>query len=119
MKMFQNYTFFILGLSISYTKTLIYAGEGGKAIDHVCTMQIDKASSEALTKDGYTYYFCSGHCKAAFVKNPEKYSCICTKLHKGCNCEHCEGEGLPCRCAEASTGSHNGEHKHEHEGHSH
>ena len=57
MRMFQNYTFFILGLSISYTKTLIFAGDGGKVIDRVCTMQIDKDSAETLTKGVYTYYF--------------------------------------------------------------
>ena len=110
---------FSLGFSIIYANNLIHASEGGKVIDRVCTMQIDKASSATLTKDGYTYYFCSNYCKTAFEKSPAKYACICPQLHEGCNCGHCEGEGVPCRCAEASAGSHKKEHKHEHEGHEH
>jgi len=104
-----------LGFSITSVKSLAHAEVGGKVIDRVCTMQIDKASAETLTKDGYTYYFCSNNCKTAFAKNPEKYACICPKLHVGCNCGHCTGAGVPCRCAEANLEYHAGEHEYKHE----
>ncbi len=116
MKRFSLYMLvFILGLSLTFTLSQTYAGEGGKVIDRVCTMQIDKETAETLTKDGYTYYFCSNYCKTAFGNNPDKYACICPQLHKGCDCGHCAGKGVPCECAEASTDSHTGEHEHEHE----
>ena len=108
---------FSLGLSITYTKNLALASRVGMVIDRVCKMQIDKGTAETLTKDGYTYYFCSNYCKTAFGKNPEKYACICPQLHEGCDCGHCVGKGVPCECAEASADSHTGEH--EHEGHEH
>ncbi len=41
---------FSLGISIAYSN-LTHAEEEGKAIDRVCTMQIDKASAETLTND--------------------------------------------------------------------
>ena len=110
---------FSLGLSITYTKNLTHAAEVGKVIDRVCTMQIDKSSAETLTKDGYTYYFCSNNCKTTFEKNSAKYACICPQLHEGCDCGHCAGKGVPCECAEAIADSPTGEHEHEHEGHEH
>ncbi|MFV1975822.1 MAG: YHS domain-containing protein [Candidatus Scalindua sp.] len=106
---------FLLGLSITYTKRLAQAGEGGKVVDRVCTMQIDKDSAKTLKNEGYTYYFCSDHCKATFAKSPAKYACICPQLHEGCDCGHCTGKGVPCICAEAHAESHTGEHEHEHE----
>lgn len=114
---------FLFGLSVTYVNRLAHAeevrhgesavGTGGKAVDRVCTMQVDKDSAETLTKDGYTYYFCSGHCKASFEKNPEKYACICPQLSEGCECGHCSGKGgVSCECAEAQAESHTGEHHH-------
>jgi hypothetical protein len=41
---------FSLGISIAYSN-LTHAEERGKAIDRVCTMQVDKATAEKLTKD--------------------------------------------------------------------
>ena len=108
---------FLLGISIAYSN-LTHAEEGGKAIDRVCTMQIDKASAETLTKDGYTYYFCSNNCKTTFAKSPAKYACICPQLFEGCDCGHCTGKGEACECAESHAESHTGEHEHEH-GHEH
>ncbi len=104
---------FLIGFSIAYSN-LTHAEEEGKAIDRVCTMQIDKASAETLTKDGYTYYFCSNNCKTSFAKEPAKYACICPQLFGGCDCGHCTGKGVPCECAEANAESHTGEHEHEH-----
>ncbi len=91
---------FSLGLSITYIKNLALASRGEKVIDRVCTMQIDKASAETLTKDGYTYYFCSNNCKTSFVKDPGKYACICPQLFEGCVCAHCAWKGEVCECAE-------------------
>ncbi len=103
---------FLLGLQVTHVHRLAHAEEG-KAIDRVCTMQVDKDSAETLTKDGYTYYFCSGHCKASFEKNPEKYACICPQLSEGCECGHCSGKGgVSCECAEAQAESHTEGHHH-------
>ncbi len=104
---------FLIGISIAYSN-LTHAEERGKAIDRVCTMQIDKASAETLTKDGYTYYFCSNNCKTSFAKEPAKHACVCPQLSEGCDCGHCTGKGVPCKCAEADADSHTGEHEHGH-----
>ncbi len=44
-------------------------------VDPVCKMQIDpqKAAGQSQYK-GQTYYFCAPGCKAAFDKDPEKYT---------------------------------------------
>lgn len=42
--------------------------------DPVCGMQIDpKHAAGSSEYQGQTYYFCSGGCKAAFDKEPQKY----------------------------------------------
>lgn len=120
MRRFSLYMIiFILGLSLMFTLSQTYAGEGGKVIDRVCTMQIDKDSAKTLKEEGYTYYFCSDHCKTTFEKSPAKYACICPQLHEGCDCSHCTGKDAPCICAEVHAESHTGGQEHEHEGHEH
>ena len=45
-----------------------------KVKDPVCGMEIDMATAAATAEyEGQTYYFCAPGCKAAFVKEPEKY----------------------------------------------
>ncbi len=50
------------------------------AIDPVCGMQVDKASTpytatyEALDRPWQTFYFCSDTCKQLFEREPEKYA---------------------------------------------
>lgn len=40
----------------------------------VCGAEVDPATVEDKSEyKGKTYYFCCGHCKAAFDKEPEKY----------------------------------------------
>ncbi len=73
---------FSLGLSITHTKQLTHAGEDGKVIDPICTMQIDKDGAKTYKKNGHKYYFCSKKCKKTFKKNPEKYACICSVPRK-------------------------------------
>ena len=47
--------------------------------DPVCGMQIDLQKAAGISVyHGQTYHFCSNGCKAAFDKEPEKYS-----LHAG------------------------------------
>ncbi len=106
---------FSLGLTITYIKNLALASRGGKVIDRVCTMQIDKDGAKTYKKDGHKYYFCSKYCKKAFKKNPEKYACICPPSSDGCNCYHCTGAGELCDCAEITvyTGSRAEGHEHE------
>jgi YHS domain-containing protein len=44
------------------------------AIDPVCGMQVEEKTAAATYEyQGKTYYFCAPGCKAAFVKEPEKY----------------------------------------------
>jgi Cu+-exporting ATPase len=44
------------------------------ARDPVCGMQVDeKQAAAAAAHEGKTYFFCAAGCRAAFVKNPEKY----------------------------------------------
>lgn len=51
------------------------AKERDMAKDPVCGMQLVETSAPARSEyKGKTYYFCSGACKAAFGKNPEKYA---------------------------------------------
>ncbi|MBI2313927.1 MAG: heavy metal translocating P-type ATPase [Betaproteobacteria bacterium] len=41
------------------------------AIDPVCGMTVDEQSAaRTLVHEGKTYYFCSGHCRSEFEKNP-------------------------------------------------
>lgn len=45
-----------------------------KQVDPVCKMTVtDDKETEKYEHKGQTYYFCSGACKQAFVKEPEKY----------------------------------------------
>ncbi len=104
---------FSLGLSITYIKNLALASRGGKVVDRVCTMQIDKDGAKTYKKDGHKYYFCSKKCKKTFKKNPEEYACICPPSSDGCNCYHCTGAGELCDCAEITvyTGSRSERHE--------
>ena len=43
------------------------------ATDPVCGMTVDRGSAPSLEHDGRTLYFCSGHCKDAFEREPERY----------------------------------------------
>lgn len=44
-------------------------------IDPVCKMEVDPATAQWKSEyKGKTYYFCSPGCKAAFEKEPEKYT---------------------------------------------
>ncbi|MGH7778079.1 MAG: permease [Candidatus Dormibacterales bacterium] len=51
------------------------AGEGSSAaVDPVCGMSVDPESSTQTVRHGGTdYHFCSGGCRAAFEKDPERY----------------------------------------------
>ena len=43
--------------------------------DVVCGMDIDPSTAAAQMEDqGKTYYFCSHHCHAAFMAEPQKYA---------------------------------------------
>lgn len=54
------------------------------AIDPVCGMTVDTASAAATAEhNGQTYYFCAPGCKAAFLKEPEKYLADATSDGQG------------------------------------
>jgi len=42
--------------------------------DPVCAMKVDKAKALTSEHDDHTYYFCSEHCRAAFVEEPQRYT---------------------------------------------
>jgi len=45
------------------------------AKDLVCGMEVDEKKAKYKTEHkGKTYYFCAPGCKAAFEKNPHKYT---------------------------------------------
>jgi len=45
------------------------------AVDPVCGMDVGERKAAGSSEyRGQTYYFCSTGCKAAFDKDPEKYS---------------------------------------------
>ncbi len=49
-------------------------GMESSAIDPVCGMTVDPATSEhRFEYEGTTYFFCCPHCKAKFEEDPEKY----------------------------------------------
>ncbi|HVJ81937.1 MAG TPA: heavy metal-binding domain-containing protein, partial [Planctomycetia bacterium] len=49
--------------------------KGESAIDPVCGMTIDpKTAAGTAEHAGKTFYFCSAHCRAKFVKAPEAYA---------------------------------------------
>ncbi|MFE0452376.1 heavy metal translocating P-type ATPase [Streptomyces sp. NPDC058914] len=52
-----------------------HRADGSAVTDPVCGMSIDKASASQSQNTGTdTYYFCSGHCAAAFDADPQRYT---------------------------------------------
>ena len=48
--------------------------------DPVCGMDVDPKTAAGKSEyKGQTYYFCSGGCKKAFDKEPEKYAGTATE----------------------------------------
>jgi uncharacterized membrane protein YraQ (UPF0718 family)/YHS domain-containing protein len=43
------------------------------ATDPVCGMSVDRGTALCLEHDGRKFYFCSGHCKDGFEREPERY----------------------------------------------
>jgi uncharacterized membrane protein YraQ (UPF0718 family) len=43
------------------------------ATDPVCGMKVDRAKAQVLEHAGTTLYFCSPHCRQAFVSDPARY----------------------------------------------
>jgi YHS domain-containing protein len=71
------------------------------AIDPVCGMTAKKAEAKAtFDYKGTTYYFCSGGCKEAFAKDPEKYLQKKEEAAPGkaCTCPKC-GKEMPAQTA--------------------
>ena len=54
---------------------LLSRGRGDRAIDPVCSMEVDMKSPRGGTHDhdGQTYYFCGPGCRVAFSREPEAY----------------------------------------------
>jgi xanthine dehydrogenase accessory factor len=45
-----------------------------EAVDPVCGMTVAVDGAAAVVEHaGVTYYFCSGHCRATFVENPDRF----------------------------------------------
>lgn len=41
-----------------------------EAIDPICNMTVDTATSLHTERDGETFYFCSEHCREKFLSTP-------------------------------------------------
>ena len=75
----------LLLLALFACKPVQVAAGPGEAVDCVCATNRDLACILVPKSDatphaeyqGRTYYFCSEHCKAQFLKDPEKYKGAC------------------------------------------
>jgi uncharacterized membrane protein YraQ (UPF0718 family)/YHS domain-containing protein len=73
-------------LALNVVATLVFVALIGLtlrhgAIDPVCGMSVDKGKALRLERDGHTYFFCSEHCRAAFVSGDEQ-------VHDGGHAHH-------------------------------
>jgi YHS domain-containing protein len=64
-------------LALNVVATLVFVALIGLtlrrgAIDPVCGMSVDKGKALRHERDGRTYFFCSEHCRAAFVSGDEQ-----------------------------------------------
>src|SRR4051794_9738934 len=64
-------------LALNVVATLVFVALIGLtlrrgAIDPVCGMSVDKGKALRHERDGHTYFFCSEHCRAAFVSGDEQ-----------------------------------------------
>jgi YHS domain-containing protein len=64
-------------LALNIVATLVFAALIGLTLRHgatdpVCGMTVDKGKALRLERDGHTYFFCSEHCRAAFVSGDEQ-----------------------------------------------
>jgi len=48
-------------------------GMSDKAVDPVCGMKVDPATSSSVEHEGVAYYFCSSHCAKSFKEDPAQY----------------------------------------------
>jgi uncharacterized protein len=53
---------------------LLYLTVRRGATDPVCGMQVDRSKALRLEHAGYTYFFCSEHCRAQFEADPDGYA---------------------------------------------
>jgi uncharacterized protein len=69
-----DYKLFLNLLSAVVFAALFWLTMRRGVTDPVCGMKVDRA--KALTADygGHTYYFCSPHCREAFVAGPDSYA---------------------------------------------
>jgi P-type Cu+ transporter len=59
-----------------------------EAIDPICGMKVDSASSFKVEKDGKTYYFCSEHCQKKFLGQTEHNNISSAQKSSCCHGEH-------------------------------
>lgn len=62
---------FFLVVSLIALSRRFYQRDQSLAIDPICNMRIDKATAIKLEKNLQSFYFCSEHCKEAFLKKEE------------------------------------------------
>lgn len=87
---------FLVGLLESHP---LLAAE--KALDPVCLMEVDKAKAISYEWEGKVYSFCSERCKDEFLKNTDKYGCICPLENckkGGFDCAYFKGKEGKCQC---------------------
>src|SRR3989338_567549 len=78
-----------------------YSLAAEKALDPVCLVEVDKAKTNSYEWGGKVYNFCSEKCRGEFVKNPDKYGCICLLENckkTGFDCAYFRGKEGSCQC---------------------
>ncbi|MGZ8900679.1 MAG: YHS domain-containing protein [Limisphaerales bacterium] len=60
--------------------------------DPVCGMQVEESTPFKAEHEGETFYFCSEHCRAKFVKEPKKYGTDTSPKHSCCSSHDHSGD---------------------------
>jgi uncharacterized protein len=69
-----DYTLVLNAIATVVFATLIYLTIRRGVNDPVCGMRVDRANALQAQHAGRTYYFCSEHCRAQFLEQPDAYT---------------------------------------------
>jgi uncharacterized membrane protein YraQ (UPF0718 family)/YHS domain-containing protein len=69
-----NYKLVLNAAALVVFAALMYMTLHRGVTDPVCGMRIDRAKAAQARHSGHTYYFCSEHCRATFLADPDRYA---------------------------------------------
>jgi uncharacterized membrane protein YraQ (UPF0718 family)/YHS domain-containing protein len=69
-----NYKLVLNAAALVVFAALMYITLHRGATDPVCGMRVDRAKAAQARHAGHTYYFCSEHCRATFLAEPDRYT---------------------------------------------